>query len=557
MHSSNEVGRPFSVFRKSFLGMDGTAKCVEVDLEWDRVYVGCTKGGVYVWNLTSFQPISLLKHPHWVNAVRCFPPASNVDISRSYAEAEKSKKCQESVTSSSNNIVFSTKTTYVLTACENGVLSAWTPSNYVVKSRIRPGSGPLTDIHIVSASEECELSGSNGDVQNLYRCACYIVSMRHIYIVKISYEGCMHLERNLVHEGTILCVTSLHTSQMTALLCGQDNGSISVWCLASGSCDDTLDYPPDSPELDEDTLSSSIHSPEWNDDEGIVTNTFEFNRYRSEVGKKGARVILKDHPLEALKYIYRMPSQLDAMYTKPVSTEEEFCAALSQPIKLPAKWNSLLPPNYLPMVPQGNEGEPLVFDLRRVTSLVAPRELSPVSLCPTRFYSGHGTGEVIIWDAVFAPFIVLLKKVQVLPFGSWVWHMQGLEVEVELSEEESLGLQHTSSSLLGEREEPHRTCTVLQLCVWGDNGAVRYMEASKETLAILDGPGFLSSSSFFWKKVSHFSFQVKEEPVEAAKMVKKKEHYFIIMGNFEGRVELFDLACVVSKLHKLLCVSNA
>eukprot|EP00796_Vickermania_ingenoplastis_P005357 gene5357-3853_t len=516
---------PFACVRLPYNGVKDTIRDIEVDLEMNRLYAACNAGGVFVWNLATHQPFALMKHDQWVNGVRCFPP--KVDL------AERSTTT-------------SPTTQLVLTACENGVLSAWNPMTFLIQSRVRPGTGPLTKLLLARVDRHTKKVVTTSDY------LCYVASMRHVYVIRVSPE--FEVLHDLVHAGFVLCMTPHHSPRTQSLVCGQDNGSISMWSLSSGKYECTLDYPPDSKDIIEDSKITSIHKPHL-EDKG-VTHTFVYNRQRSAMQKNPAlQMNITDTTEETAKYIRQMSLELDPFYVSHPEQNEALNKSSKQ------WWQGLWPPGADPhraSSPLQQEDDMMVYDLRRVTCVVAtPRDSTKTH----RFYSGHGTGEVLIWEASFRrqP-VLLLKKVQVFTFGSWVWHMQAMEIP---------RVEDPFERFSVDLDRP----VALQLCVWGDGGAVRYIQATGR-VTVTDGPGFLATSSCFWRgpqfdlRHALTIFPVKTgksaEPQEnqngagvlgtAAQRAAQQEEeelrvgYYMIMGSMEGRVELFDMTGLVEKL---------
>lgn len=521
----------FAVVRLPYHGIKDTAKCIEVDLSMNRLYVACNAGGVFVWDLVTHQPFALLKHEQWVNAVRCYPPRNTFDA----GEEEQ----------------YSQSPPIVLTACENGVLSAWCPTTFLIKARVRPGTGPLTDMHIARVEKHTKKFITRGEF------LCYVVSLRHVYVIQVLPE--FQVLHDLVHEGVVLCLQAHHSLRTQSLLCGQENGCISLWSLSSGRYECTLEYPPDAKDIADDSKIASIHRPSLGE-KGAVAHTFTYNKCRSKAQHEKESVRFEDTPLEVVKYIHTMPGELDPFFFKnPVENE----LLRVSPMGVWQSWfSSSVTMNASASNVGASDSNTFTYDLRRVTCLAAGARDSRKS---NRFYSGHGTGEVLIWEVTFPrqP-VMLLKKVQVFAFSSWVWRMQAMEVPRTEDPNEPFSADPTKP-------------VFLQLCVWGDSGAVRYMQATGKVV-VTDGPGFLATSSFFWRgpqmdlrcgqdtnlqkklsksveKLPSSTVPGEEHPGENASgnaslssQTSTKTGYYMIMGSFEGRLEIFDVLPIVEKL---------
>lgn len=578
MEDSAEVD-PFGPLRLSYFGMKDTAKCIEVDLRMNRVYVACAAAGVFVWNFFSRQPLALLEHNEWVNSVRCFPPPSN---SLTQSDSDEIFSVENSTPPNlshldSSSVPLQSAVKYVLTASEDGILSAWCPHTFLIKERVRAGSGALTALHIAPVeNNDKHFATADGFL-------CYAASLRHVYVLRVT--PVFQLLNDLVHEGKVLCLTHFSGSFSSNLLCGQDNGCIGVWHLSSGEYLSTIPYPADADDIEKDSKCADIHRPVLDDEENLVTKTFNFNCCRSRAYRDGKKFMQLEG--EEQKYVQTISSSLDPFYiqrvvddpTSPNSlgkrrntegsactdsrssldassrstsesdlTENSFSSSISDKYvhkeSSRRRKSASLHENYV--TSQFGTRKNLTFDLRRVTCLTTTPTDAKQS---NRFYSGHGTGEVLIWESSFRdqPFM-LLKKIQVFEFGSWVWTMQGLEVEKE--EESPI-----------EPFVAFPKSVILQLCVWADSGAVRYIQAVDRVIVTL-GPGFISTCSYFIR-TSKLNLRGEKEKVRTIDLRRsvnatasssiarqKPASYYVLMGSFEGRVEIFDITQLLSKLRR-------
>lgn len=579
---------PFSPLRLSYSGMKDTAKCIEVDLRMNRVYVASAAAGVFVWNFSSREPLALLEHSEWVNSVRCFPPPFN---SLTQEESDELFPLQRSsLPGSSPNAVNSrTGTKYVLTASENGVIFAWCPHTFIIQARVRPGSAAITELLLAPVkNEEDRFITADGFL-------CYAASLRHVYVLRVTPE--FQLLHDLVHEGQVLCITHFGGAFSKSLLCGQDNGCIAVWHLSSGEYEETVHYPIDAPDIEADSQCAEIHSPELDDIENLVTQTFRFNRRRSKAYRD--KKLFLQRKTNKKKYIRTIALELDSFYMRDAgnntigfrdavtlsgreraplrdsktslsasssgesstptnartsSSDREDCSVWDEGTHRVqgSQWGGggPLKGEEEPQTSHGDIPSTSTFDLRRVTCLATTAGDARQS---QRFYSGHGTGEVLIWEATFPdqPFL-LLKKVQVFEFGSWVWNMQPLEVARE-------------EEVLNEPFQPSPPSVLLQLCVWGDSGAVRYIQAA-DHVVVIEGPGFLSTCSYFIRTCKLNIRGEKEKlrtidlrcrvaatlssSVARQRPIVRPAAYYLLMGNFEGRIEVFDISNLVAKLRR-------
>lgn len=578
MEDSAEVD-PFGPLCLSYSGMKDTAKCIEVDLRMNRVYVACAAAGVFVWKFFSRQPLALLEHKEWVNSVRCFPPSSNSltqsESDEMFSVENSTSPCPSPPDSSSFPLQSSPK--YVLTASEDGIITAWCPHTFLIKERVRPGSGALTALHLAPVeNDDKHFATADGFL-------CYAASLRHVYVLRVT--PVFQLLHDLVHEGKVLCLTHFDGSFSCTLLCGQDNGCITVWHLSSGKYLTTIHYPSDAEDIEKDSKCADIHRPVLDGEENLVTETFNFNCCRSRAFRDGKQFMQSEREEE--KYVQTISSSLDPFYLdravgectstnylcKRRNTESSACTdsrnsreassrSTSESDWLEDSFSSIVSDKYMHKVScrrrkstslhenhvasQVEIHESSTFDLRRVTCLTTTPTDAKQS---NRFYSGHGTGEVLIWESSFPnqPFL-LLKKVQVFEFGSWVWNMQGLEVA---KDEEGFG----------EPFVAFPKSVILQLCVWADSGAVRYIQAVDRVI-VTEGPGFLSTCSYFIR-TSKLKIRGEKEKVRTIDLRRslsetlsssiarqKPASYYVVMGSFQGRVEIFDISQLVAKLRR-------
>lgn len=589
----NAALAPFSPFRLPFSGMRDTAKCIEVDLSMNRIYVASAATGVFVWNFCTRDPVGVMEHNEWVNSVRCFPPPYNSLSQEDYDEMRS--LVSSGLPGFSSPYIQHSKsgTRFVLTASEDGIISSWCPYTFIVKQRIRPGSGAVTALQLAPVqNDEKRFITADGFL-------LYAASLRHVYVLRIAPE--FQLLHDLVHEGQVLCMTPFNGAFSKCLLCGQDTGCIAVWHLSSGQYLSTVHYPADAPDIEKDSKVAVIHSPELDDIHNLVRETFYFNHRRSKA-QSDKRIFVQKEKNQK-KYIRKMKLELDSLYVESDeakftqvrksmnegekkrslstsstttvtttrrssqmgsirNTSARHTTATSREYQLddgasgtgtretPDSTRKSIPANKKLNLSFSDTLSSSVFDLRRVTCLATGAEDAKQS---NRFYSGHGTGEVLIWEATFPdqPFL-LLKKIQVFEFGSWVWNMQAMEVGKE-------------EEVHNEPFQPYPSAVTLQLCVWEDSGAVRYIQAI-DHVVIIEGPGFLCTSSYFIRTCK-MNFRGEKERVRtidlrctlgatlSSSVVRQKSiirpaAYYLIMGSFEGRVEIFDISNLVAKLRR-------
>lgn len=540
--NSTDALSPFVSMRRAYNGAKDTIKSIDIDLELNRLYAACASGGVFVWNLSNQQPFALMKHEQWVNSVRCYPPKRDsilpsVDAGRSANEV-------------------------VLTACENGVLSAWNPITFLVKRRVRPGTGPLTAMILARMEKQSKKFVTTGSYN------CYVASLRHVYVIQVEPD--FLVLHDCVHRENVLCMVPHHSYRSQCVLCGQSDGTISCWSLSTGQYECSVEYPSDAADIEEDAKTPTFHSPTLGPKK-IVEHTFAFNSERSaRAVYREPRFSIDNTPEEVDKYFRTIEVDIDPFYFKkaPEPAPETAAPATVDPgYRTPEQWQLLLndteseattekgppsekEPNSVKIPTSGpkaatdpaalwsiNEADKnITFDLRMVTCLVSTcRD----SIKTHRFYSGHATGEVLVWEAAFKhqP-LMLLKKIQVFSFGSWVWHMQAMEV----ARSENPGEVYV--------EDPNRLVS-LQLCAWSDSGAIRYLQTTTRVV-VAEGPGFLATSSYFWRGPELHSRRNLEESVsqqsEQSEGISKAATYYMIMGSMEGRLELFDLTSLVARL---------
>ncbi|CCW69502.1 unnamed protein product [Phytomonas sp. Hart1] len=579
----------FDPLRTPFVGPNDVIKCIEVDITGDRVYAATWGNGVYVWELFKRRQLALMYHPDWVNAVRCYPPLSNTskmnnkseeqytsvleylqakDLNELTSEGEGVKKplyaqdvlCAPAVT-----------TEWVLTGCEDGVISAWCPVTFRIRSQCKPTENPITQLILAKGPRSTTLVPSSSFYDNNVNKTnkkmnlkempgapflCYALSLDNVFVIHVqSGLQCIH---KLSHPEYCTAVEILTTPSMRCLLVGQESGSIKCWTLSGDNFEykETLHYPAGEVDIDEDAeKSNEIHAPQMVNMRNILTNTFSYNLRRStDRSDPGIRLSLDE---QRSRYEMHIPASMpwDDMrkgsYT--LTRERVLSSELSE--------------------------DHLTYDQRRVTCLLVPKRGSALNC---RFFSGHATGEVLVWQSIFEnqP-ILLVKKIKLFDSPKrWVWNMQTIEVSVSsawLVEELSANKESKNDiflpiNYLQEGNSKNVEVFFYQLVVWADNGQIVYLQVGKD-IHKTDGPGFMATASYSYSIENASKDPPNEMETQSTLKAKNKVsktvrrlpplapgkgnssmkkcitgQYFIIMGNAEGRLEQFNISNVVTKL---------
>lgn len=523
----SSVPSAFNHLRTSYNGAEDRISDVDVDIVRGRVYAASFSGEVLIWDLETQKLHVILRHPHWVNAVRCYPRCSAsqpmpTNTSVKASEADRARRN-------------STAAQWILTGCEDGVVSAWCPVTYRILQALRPGHGPIVHLHLpasVAAKDVC--------------CA---VSLSQIFIIKLSAPQ-WTISNILKHPAACTAVASLLSlSNAGVLLVGQEDGSIRVWNMEDWSYSYSLMYPSNERDIDEDAKLPVVKMPTLS--AAGVSGTFQYNLRRcadpKRLGFAGA-----DLTEAAAAEMYRA--------TMPGGLSKRAGEVARQHFgPLPTAYWSNTPNEVSEEEKEEVLPSLLEYDRRRVTCLSVSQYHEALT---SRFFSGHATGEILLWAALRKEVpILLLKKIPLFPANTWVWHMCALDgkevlhpsVSHRLSGEERRKTMRSSAKRRSSSKSNDNLGSVtrqstsfggssvfgqgrLEVLVWGDSGSVKYIGAKKDIL-VLDGPGFLSTAACCWS--SPTLPVAGNTSIEASGTSGGRAH--VVMGNFEGRMEQFDI----------------
>ncbi|KAG5492751.1 hypothetical protein JKF63_01331 [Porcisia hertigi] len=596
----------FDSFRCAYDGATDSVDDVDVDPHGGRIYAACSNGDVCIWDIRTQSLVAKMRHPCRVNAVRCFPlfnSAASFAMSPPPAWAASPAGAAASGEDSSapySELVGNHDIRWVLSASEDGVVSVWCPMTYRMQSATRLGSASITALTLIPETPSSSTSeGATLGIKNsagLPRCQstlgvvdysvslCCAVSLRDVFLLRATMASSQLAPLRVLKQGcriTALAYVAPSASLSSPLLVlGQEEGTLSTWDCSTWLYRDTMLYPGGEADVVADARDdpTSVHEPVYQ--LGRVSGTFLYNRRRCNASsdedacEEEADVAATVNPSS---YIREMPAWISA---DALGILESHCGALSPDAKKAFVEQQ-----------QGRDGmgslttpSKLTYDARRVTCLAAsPNSMDRSS--NSYLYSGHATGEVLLWGSVRQlPFLLLLKKILLFRPGVWVWnlcsvatlhtnvsqlHEKGRKAKAPprwLSQLEKkkgqkaaklkAGMPHPSNpmTLAGLPSQPQTThVSPLELIVWSDGGVVEYVSTRKRHVLHRPGPGFVSAAACVWSGAAIAEPVVPQSPSDVnddatASPTSKSghprlfsAHQYLVMGGFDGRVERYDI----------------
>jgi WD40 repeat protein len=608
--------RAFDTLRCTYGGATDSITDIDVDPHGGCAYAATCSGDVLVWDVATQLLKVQLRHSQWVNAVRCFPLANSAASVVSSTDAScvgagstgvpLAAALHSTLTAASDPATGArvvkgcgqSEIRWVLTGSEDGVVAVWSPMTYRTQIVCQLCPSAITTLQLmpygskqaiyIKNSIQATVSSSGGLADNACTqdpigrsdaallCAA---SLHHIHILQVtSATPQLVLLRSLQHTTLITAVMPVCTSAAlpTQLLAvGQEDGTLCLWNCTNWLYHDTLFYPAAESDLDEDARLSpdTVHEPLF--ERGAVLSTFAYNRRRCNPCSGGSSTAAKQLPTPQVSgqgYQRHMPGALTAAAAALV--ERRFGPL---PSTLPRGTAGQLGGDLSPLLAE------LRYDARRITCLASTTD--GCSASQTHLFSGHATGEVLLWGCLKngVPFL-LLKKLLLFKPGAWVWRMCAVKPLVaapcasEATTETSKASTSKSKSLLHGKAAVKAKANAaavpsmgglktlyyspLELVVWSDGGTVQYVSTHNQQLTHREGPGFMASAAACWigetfAKVSSGTGAVQNTraasvvapPRKAADAVgappSLAAHQYVLMGNFEGRVERYDVSKVM------------
>lgn len=503
------VPSAFDGLRLPYKGAPDTVKCIEVDVRANRVYAGCYSGGVFVWELKTHRPVAVLRHPQWVNVIKCYPPLDNSVTQDSKLALLRLRQRDERLMGkeaaakkhagmqrfferlAQESSVLNSRTELLLTGSEDGVLSAWCPVTFRIREQYKPGHGPLTTMQFGSGPQAMMLANETGSIPPL----CYVAAMEWICVMRVFPT--FQLIQQFKHRTFITALECLPSTRLPTLLVGQEDGAIVCWSLDSWRHSGTLVYPSREEDIENDGRRAALVMPRLDVANCKVEDTFAYNKRRCENPRHNG---LSDN---------RPPQELEDLYRVTISTTVD--PYLKEQLRQPGHVSRVAD------LPDSVTLPYLHYDRRRTTCLASGQITSVVS---HRFFSGHATGEVLLWEASLTGYhFFLLKKVPVYTgLRRWVWHMNTLEFPISAilpsttdpaSRKQKVKTKGGGRGSGGEASSKEdlllpSPCTMqekraffLVLMVISDTGNVQLLTFRRRVVRQA-GPGGLSTASFYW-----------------------------------------------------------
>ncbi|KPA86375.1 hypothetical protein ABB37_00565 [Leptomonas pyrrhocoris] len=608
------IPRAFDCLRCAYHGATDSINDVDVDPHGGRAYAASCNGDVLVWDVATQQLQAQLRHSQWVNAVRCFPLANSAASSSSWPSSSSTGASAAKVPSSSP-VKFTTAGTsdsaaldaryadvctqseirWVLTGCEDGVVVVWSPMTYRTQSFCRPTASAITAMQLLpfpakpaissegspQAVGDARASGKQESSRVDDAALLCAASLRHVHVLKVTAATPeLVLLHSLQHTVLITAVMPVFTSAAlpTPLLAvGQEDGTLCLWNCADWLYHDSLPYPAGESDVDADArlAPATVHEPQL--EHGAVLGTFAYNQRRCnsyQAGDPEAERVAAPRVQEQA-FQREMPG---AISTDAAALVEHRCGLLPSDLQhvlhLAGPHESVDGCDAIPFPTEFR------YDARRITCLASGTGCSRGS--HTHLYSGHATGEVLLWGCLKkdVPFL-LLKKILLFKPGAWVWRMcamkplvTSLRVNSETAAAAEGGKkdQLKSKVLRGKAALAAKSnaspsspskgglnslyFSPLELIVWSDGGSVEYVSTHKNKLTHREGPGFMASAATCWIGDVFPDRGIKgaarpgdkttaASPKNAAEVVPLSSlvaHQYTLVGNFEGRVERFDVS---------------
>ncbi|CAG9582685.1 hypothetical protein LMJF_35_3300 [Leishmania major strain Friedlin] len=623
------VAPAFDSFRCAYPGVTDSVNDVDVDPTGGCLYAACSSGDVCVWNIQTQKLRVRLRHPQWVNAVRCFPMCNSAASSATWLKPPPAASPAAPGAGSADcdalnaDLVVNHDIRWVLTGTEDGVVAVWCPVTYRMQSIFRPGGAAITALQLIPETSPCAADTANAS--KMEHCAtgarfrrastkvndgpaiCCAASLRDVYVFRVTTASSeLALLHAFQHHGHITALTYVAPSLSLStplLVVGQEEGTLCIWNCATWTYHDTMPYPTGEADVTADARDdpTSVHEPVYQ--LGRVFKTFLYNRRRCNPLSDQAAIeeeAAAAAPADSPDYIGVVPASVSA---DAIDVLERKCGTLPHSAK----------EAFLEQQRQQQEGPdgtrlPAArrdwrYDKRRVTCLAASP--NPTSSNPNSYlYSGHATGEVLLWGSVRQelPLLLLLKKIILFKPGAWVWNLCAvatLHTSASQPSEQRCGAKAAAKLLsrLGKNKankrarpkaatsltptryaragapSPLETTHVspLELIVWSDGGAVVYVSTRQRHVLRRQGPGFVCAAACAWsgptitpppaaEPVTTFDNGRADAATSSTEAAPKRSggaargsrhasafsaHQYLVMAGFDGRLERYDVTEVL------------
>lgn len=613
------IPESFDTYRNAYRGATDSLNDVDVDPRGGRVYAACSSGDVLVWDVATLHLTAQLRLSTWVNAVRCFPlansaasfsstsvPAGSSLMSPTLHRPNPTSAAEGGDDRLYGDLRIKSEIRWVLTGSEDGVVAVWSPMTFRTQSICKPSLSAITALQVLprptgSTRDGLETAGRSGTLRPeremssiaaddaALLCAA---SLQHIHILRVTTASSeLVLLRSLQHSVLITAIVPVCTTAalpVPLLAVGQEDGTLCLWDCMDWLYHDTLSYPTGEADVDEDAKASSvIHEPQF--EHGAVLSTFAYNKRRcnpaAEPPEEEEEVVADETPFTPTQeggWSYQR--EMDgAVSAEAAALVERRCGPL--PAELEYVRQLAGPGGNL----DGQEPVPLAttlhYDARRITCLASNRDAATGN--QAQLFSGHATGEVLLWSCLRrgVPF-VLLKKILLFRPGAWVWRMCAVQPLVTSVRSGGTGgegkpaaagtkpkvlrgkaalaakVMAASSSTTCPSPTANNVSAVyaspLELMVWSDGGSVAYVSCQNKQVTHREGPGFMASAAACWvgealPDALGGAAGVRPSRGSAADAAgtaslpsgELSSHLHVVMGNFEGRAERYDVSKVM------------
>ncbi|GET92847.1 hypothetical protein, unknown function [Leishmania tarentolae] len=621
------IAPAFDSLRCAYGGVYDSVNDTDVDPNGGCLYAACSSGDVCVWNIQTHKLQVRLRHPQWVNAVRCFPirnsAASGAMSLQPPPPASPAAAAAGGADSDPLNadLAVDRDIRWVLTGTEDGVVAVWCPVTYRMQSACRPGRAAITALQLIPETSFC--SANRANASNMEHCTagallgraskeaddgpaiCCAASLRDVYVFRVTTASSeLVLLHALQHQGLITAITYVSTSislSTPLLVVGQEEGTLCVWNCTAWTYHDTMPYPTGEADVEADARDdpTSVHEPVYQ--LGRVFKTFLYNRRRCNPSNDQAAVeeeAAATASMDLSDFIAVVPASVSADTIEVLERKYGTLPQNAKEVFLQQQQQHQGPgDSSLPAPPRDWR-----YDKRRVTCLAAAP--NPTRSNPNSYlYSGHATGEVLLWGSVRQelPFLLLLKKILLFKPGAWVWNLcavatlhtsatqplQGrrakaaakLPSRLAKNKAKEGAMTNAETSLIPTRYAPARRqfplktthVSPLELIVWSDGGAVEYVGTCKGRVLHRQGPGFVCAAACVWSgpmimpppedesanllhegHASAFASSREATSKRSGGAVRGSRqtssfsaHQYVVMAGFDGRVERYDVTEVL------------
>ncbi|TPP47998.1 WD domain, G-beta repeat family protein [Leishmania donovani] len=335
------VASAFDSFRCAYRGVNDSVNDVDVDPSGGCLYAACSSGDVCVWNIQTQKLRVRLRHPQWVNAVRCFPMCNSAASSATSLQPPPAANPAAAAAGRADcdalnaDLVVSHDIRWVLTGTEDGVIAVWCPVTYRMQSICRPGRAAITALQLIPETSPCAAEKANASKMEhcttgaRFRRAstkvndgpaiCCAASLRDVYVLRVTTASSeLALLYAFQHQGLITALTYVAPSMSLStplLVVGQEEGTLCVWNCATWAYHDTMPYPTGEADVTADARDdpTSVHEPVYR--LGRVFKTFLYNRRRCNPLSDQAAVeeeAAAAAPVDSPDYIGVVPASVSA-----------------------------------------------------------------------------------------------------------------------------------------------------------------------------------------------------------------------------------------------------